>query len=107
WRAAVCERPRRFTMETTAIDMPLFSRVKMRITYEFRSVAGRTHLDRTWTYDLPSRALQLLDRLHLRRNLIAESDRALSRLKRLADAAALSARAAPRPNDEGHARTAP
>jgi Polyketide cyclase / dehydrase and lipid transport len=108
WVVVARDRPRRFVMETTAIEMPLFSRAKLRITYEFRSAEGRTHLERTWTYELPTRALRLLDRVHLRRNFTAESDRALALLKGLVEAAARRARTEEaRQSDQAHARAAP
>lgn len=86
WKVLECDPPRRFAMEATEIEMPLFGGVKMRITYDFSAEAGRTRLDRTWTYELPTAMLELLNRITLRRNLALESERALLNLKRLLEA---------------------
>src|SRR5215472_14931369 len=72
WVVTECERPRRFAMETTAIHMLLFGRAKLRIEYELHAESGGTRLTRVWRYELPPPILPVLDRLYLRRNLIAE-----------------------------------
>ena len=82
WTVLESRRPSRFVMETTAVDMFLFRRARLRISYDFVAADGGTRMVRTWRYSTPG-LLALIDRIHLHRNLREESDVALGRLRAL------------------------
>ena len=89
WTVLESRRPSRFVMQTTAIDMLLFRRARLWISYDFMAADGGTRMVRTWRYSTPG-LVALVDRIHLHRNLREESDVALGRLRALVELEAQS-----------------
>jgi len=86
WTTVESIRPGRFVVETTAVEMPLLRRSRLRITYAFeppkRPLELQTRMVRTLEYEFTGVA-RVLDRIYLHEHLKRKTTLALAKLQGL------------------------
>lgn len=86
WTTVESIRPWRFVVETTAVEMPLLRRSRLRITYAFeppkRPLELQTRMVRTLEYEFTGVA-RVLDRIYLHEHLKRKTTLALAKLQGL------------------------
>jgi hypothetical protein len=86
WITVESARPRRFVVETTAVEMPLMRRARLRLTYAFEPpkppLALHTRMVRTLEYEFTG-VVRVLDRVYLHEHLKRKTAFALTKLQGL------------------------
>ena len=74
WRIIRCERPNRWSMESTSTNLPLLKllggeNLKITTSYHFTSKRSGTNFERTFSYDSPTLIFKIANRLLIKKQM--------------------------------------
>ena len=86
WRVVGCERPNRWSMESTSIDLPLLNplggrNLKITVAYLLTSEGSGTKFERTFSYDSPTLLFEIANRLHVKKAMETLATRMFDNLR--------------------------
>ncbi|MEV6313773.1 SRPBCC family protein [Streptomyces sp. NPDC051776] len=83
WRVRHATPALSWTIDGVVHGVPLSEGTTTSVEYVLSAQADGTRLDRTMTYNVPGRALRVLDALYFRRHNARQSERAVRRMKKI------------------------